>query len=509
MAVNGLGNSKITSMNASRNLWQASRMKSKAMQSLSSGLRINTGKDDPAGLMISELLRSQLSGLGRALRNTQETNNVMSIAEGGLSSVSSMLTKMKDLAIHSLNTGVTSKSQVNANQMELNSALSTIQRVVGTTNYAGNNLLDGSRDFDFDTVDTDGILDASASRITNVTGTSSGDVPISFAGGADAQAERAYVEADFGASSLDATQEFTVTGMDGSRTYSFAAGTSIEDMAEQINSNSGSTGVNAYAIRDDGTGATSLRLASTEYGSSAAVRVDQIRGDGFAAQGASVSDRGQDATLNINGREVTTDGLTANVAGDVNARLSFTEDSTTATTIAQTGYDQDNLTDAAANREASLTNVRGGMQLQLGEGAGGQNRETVGLGNFSPNRLGQVEYNGETYSLNDLYGGGAASLQNNPELALRIIDQAISDVSSGRANIGAYQANTLDTNANNLMVAIENTTATESGISDADMAEMMTNYVKNQILENASLRALQTTQMNAANVLQLLGVPGR
>ncbi|MCD8349941.1 MAG: flagellin [Planctomycetaceae bacterium] len=509
MAINGLGNSNITSMNASRNLWQASKNKSKAMQSLSSGLRINTGKDDPAGLMISEMLRAQMSGLGRALRNTQETNNAMSIAEGGLSSVSSMLTKMKGLAVHSLNTGVTGKSQVNANQMELNSALQTIQRVVGTTNYAGNNLLDGSRDFSFDASDSDAILDASASRITSVNGTSTGDVPISFAGGQEVQAERAYVEADFGASTLDATQEFTVTGMDGSRSYSFAAGTSIEDMAAQINSNTSSTGVNAYAIRDDGTGATSLRLASTEYGSSEAIRVDQITGTGFAAQGASVSDRGQDATLNINGQEVTTDGLTASMSGDVSGRVSFNEGSTTSTTIAQTGYDQDELTDATANREASLTNVRGGMQLQLGEGSGGQNRETVGLGNFSPNQLGQVEYNGETYSLNDLYGGGAASLQHNPELALRIIDQAISDVSSGRANIGAYQANALDTNANNLMVAIENTTATESGIRDADMADMMTSYVKNQLLENSSLRALQATQMNASNVLQLLGVPGR
>ncbi|MCC8189052.1 MAG: hypothetical protein LIP77_00250 [Planctomycetes bacterium] len=145
------------------------------------------------------------------------------------------------------------------------------------------------------------------------------------------------------------------------------------------------------------------------------------------------------------------------------------------------------------------------MQLQLGEGSGSQNRETISLGNYNPATLGQVEYDGKTYNLNDLYGGGAASLANNPELALSIIDQAIKDVAAGRGQIGAYQANALDTNANNLMVAIENLTATESGIRDADMAEAMTMYIKNKLLEEATLKNLQNNNMNAANVTKLLG----
>ena len=507
MAVNGLGaNLKTNALGANRYLQQAAKQKNKAMESLSSGLRINQGKDDPAGLLISELLRSQIGGYDRALRNTQETNNAMSIAEGGLSSVSSMLNRMRGLAIHSLNSGITSDMQVQADQMEMNSALSTISRVVSTTNYAGTNLLDGNRDFTFETQDSGGIIDAGASRVSSVTGTAAREVDISFAGGQAAQAEKAYVEADFGATALQDMQEFTVTGSDGARTFSFAANTTIEEMANQINNSAGSTGVNAYALRDEGTGATSLRLVSSEYGSTAAVKVDQITGDGFAAQGRSVLDFGQDATLSVNGEDITTDGLTARVTGGgVTARIAFEEGSPDNATIAQTGYDQDTLTDATAAQDASMTDIRGGMQLQLGEGGGGQNRETVSLGNFSPGQLGQVEYNGETYSINDLYGGGAASLANNPELALQIIDQAIADVSSGRADIGAYQANTLDTNANNLMVAIENTMATESGIRDADMAEMMTSLVKNQLLENASLRGLQGMQMQASNVLQLLG----
>ena len=499
-------NSNVQSIKAQNSLLKAGWKKNSALEKLSSGLRINKGADDPSGLIISELLRSQINGYERALRNTQETNNVMSIAEGGLSSVSSMLTKMRGLAIHALNSGVTSGAQVNADQMEMNSALQTINRVVSTTSYAGNNLLDGTRDFTFNTVDPNSILDTRGTSISNMSGTSSNAVTVDYSGDPAVQAEKAYIEADFGTPQTATAQEFIITGADGARTFSFAAGTTIEQMAEQINSVADSTGVNAYAVRDQGGGATMLRLASSEYGSEASVRVDQLSGAAFGQPGATVVDYGQDATIDVNGTATTTSGLVANVSsGDLNATIAFQEGAPGATTIAQTGYDQDNLTDAATGHTSRLTNITGGMQLQLGEGAGGQNRETVSLGNYNPANLGQIVQDGKTYSINDLYGGGAASLANDPQLAIKIIDQAIRDVASGRANIGAYQANALETNANNLMVAIENTTATESSIRDTDMAAAMTQFIKNKLLENASLKGVQNANMNYNNVSRLLG----
>ncbi len=489
-------------------LSKAQKNKNSALEKLSSGLRINKGADGPAGLLISELLRSQMSGMQRALRNTQEANNVMSIAEGGLSSVSSMLTQMRGLAIHALNSGVTGGAQVQADQMQLNSALSTITRVVSTTSYAGNNLLDGATDFSFSTSDAASMIDASGTSIASAAGAVPSEIAIEFDGGAAAQAEKAYLEADFGGAATAERQEFTVAGADGSHMFSFAEGTSVEAMAEQINSLADSTGVNAYAVRDAGEGPTTLRLVSAEYGSEASVRVTQNTGSAFGAIGDRIVDNGQDATVTVNGQTVTTQGLTADVAGGLNATVAFREGSADATTIAQTGYDQDEMVNADAGRSAALTDVKGGMQLQLGEGGGVQNRDNISLGNYHPANLGTVVQDGETYSINDLYGGGAASLARDPELALRIIDQAIADVSSGRANIGAYQTNALDTNANNLMVAIENTMSTESGIRDADMAEMMTMLIKNQLLESAGLRGIQNQQMQAANVLSLLGGVG-
>lgn len=607
-------NSDVTGLNANRNLLQATRKTNSALEKLSSGLRINKGKDNPADLIISELLRSQISGYERALRNTQETNNVMSIAEGGLSSVSSMLTKMKSLAVHSMNDGITSQYQTSANQAELNSLLSSINRVVNTTSYAGNQLLNGAQGFTFNTSDPSSIIDSGRTSISSVNGTSSGNVSVDFAGaaapaqaasvegdlsgligadgnllaslaldingqslsiaagtsvegvaeainanaalssdltayavrndagqvtgirldsnqagsaaaittndavfgsgavaGADAatgaaQAERAYLEADFGASTLSQAQEFTITGADGARTFSFSAGTSIAEMADTINNLSGSTGVNAYAIRNEGTGETALRLVSTEYGSDQSVRVDQLTGNAFAQQGRNAVDYGQDATLSINGEATTTRGLTAEfaTAGGIRGQTTFNAGDPGATTIAQTGYDQDNLTNATAAQSAQINNVKGGMQLQLGGNAGGQNRETISIGNYNPSELGRVVVDGQAYSLNDLYSGGSASLANNPEIAMRVIEQAISDVSSGRANIGAYQANTLDTNANNLMVGIENLTATESDIRDADMAEMMTQFIAAKLLQDTNIFGIQSSNQNRRNVMQLL-----
>ncbi len=595
---------------ANRSLNRANKLANSAMEKLSSGLKINKAKDNPSGLLISELLRSQLSGMTRALSNTQEANNVMSIAEGGLSSVSSMLTKMRGLAIHSLNSGITSGAQVNADQAELNSLLSSINHVVNSTSFGGNQLLNGSREITYDTQDANSII--TGSSISSVSGSYSGDVNVNYGGagnaaqaasvaadlstaldangalaadtalkvngttinltagmsiedmaaqindsglsgatayveydasgaatgmridsdtagtsaavsvqngggifaagtavgtdatrGTSAQAEKAYLEADFGSSTLSQSQKFNVVGTDGSRTYEFAAGTSIEEMAKQINSSADSTGVNAYAVRDEGTGATTLRLVSQDYGSDASVKVQQINGNGFAQAGRTVTDYGQDATLSVNGESVTTDGLTAKFgAGGVNGSVTLDAEA-----IGQTGYDQDYVTNATASQSASLTNVNNGMQLQLGEGSGGQNRDTVSIGNYNPAQLGQVTVDGETYSLYDLYGGGSASLARNPELALMVIDQAIADVAAGRANIGAYQSNTLDTNANNLMTSIQNITATESGIRDADMAQMMIDLVTAEVLQKASTTMLQKSNTNRQTVLTLLGGP--
>ena len=118
---------------------------SESLTRLSTGYKINSGKDDPSGFVISEQLRAQNVGLQRAVQNTQEASNVLGIAEGALSEMNNILKKMRQLAIHSANNGVTSPEQIAADQSEIDSSIQTIDRIARTTKYSDQFLLNGNK----------------------------------------------------------------------------------------------------------------------------------------------------------------------------------------------------------------------------------------------------------------------------------------------------------------------------------------------------------------------------
>jgi len=495
--------SQTSSINASRFVNQTQRNLSDALQRLSSGLKVNQGREGPAALIISEFLRSQMFGIERSMRNTQEASNVLAIAEGGLSEISGQLVQMRSLALHALNTGVTSPAQISANQAQINANLGTISRIANNTRYADQNLLNGTKAIAFAADDAAGILDLGATRLQEIADRQGQSISVAFAGGAANQAEKAYVETNLaGGTTLTTSQRFVISGNRGAVELQFAAGTSIADMAAAINERSAETGITAYAIR----GSTELRLVSAEYGAEQWVRVEQKEGSAFATAGSAVSDRGQNANVVISGQALQTNGLRleAEIPGAKGVFV-FNAGSPAAATIAQTGYDQDTLADATASRSAMLRDFQGGMRLQLGETAGTQSRTVFGLNNMDIANLGRVATGGRAYTLADLQSGGAASLANNPEMALRVIDQAIADVAAERARLGAYQANTLQANANALSVAFENVMSTESAIRDADIAEEVANFVREQIIAKTGILAMQSANTNRQHLLKLLG----
>ncbi len=495
-------NNNLSSIFANNQLQKNSFASKSSLQKLSSGFKINTAKDNPAGLIISEYLRSQLGGIETAIRNSQESYNTLSIAEGGMSEMSSMLTRMKGLAISSMNTGINSKDMINANQSELNGMLSTFDRIASTNNYAGKNLLNGAQQINFTARDNGNILDSGLTRIDSI-GDISGNIGIQFSGNVTEQAEKAHIESSvIAGGALSSDTSFSIQGNGGEVSFDFAAGTSVVDMANAINNASDKTGVTAYSIQGD----TQLRIVSEAYGADESIRIEQQTGATFATAGDTISDNGQNATLNVGGQSLETDGLTAQVSNAVfTGSLTFSEGTVANTTIAQAGYEQDNLVDANSARSAELGDIKGGMQLQLSESSGVQGRDTFGINSAMPSAIGMVNVGGEMFSLQDLSGGGKASLANNPEVALKFIDQAISDIATERARIGAYQANTLQTNINSLQVAAENVTATESNIRDTDFATEMSNFVRTQLLEKVGIMNVQSSNLNAQNVLKLLG----
>ena len=309
------------------------------------------------------------------------------------------------------------------------------------------------------------------------------------------------------------------------------------------------------AMQFDNLGA---RVYANEYGEDQYVKITQDKGQSLSyykdvgdfntrtlvAAGETVKQSGQDATLSVNGRQVKTDGLKLRVATqDIQANFSFNEGKPGSTTLAQVGYgagsaftgigalnsnDQDPagpnaqggvsyyVCNAGHNTSEKLSNFEGGMQLQLGEGAGSNDRTVVAIKSMTAENLGRTTktgmfeidgkpiYTTKTFTMKDMMSGGHAALAQDATLAMEIIEKSIDDVAGMRATLGAMQSNLLQTNSNNLSVTIENITKTESGIRDADMADEMTDFTKYQVLQNAAMSMLTQANQASQSVLQLL-----
>ena len=137
-------NNNIMAFNAQRNLSTSATSMGKSIEKLSSGLRINRAADDASGLVISQKLRAQTSGLRQATRNAQDGISVVQTAEGGLNEVHSMLNRMRDLSVQASNTGANDATARAAAQQELSQLRTEVDRIGNTTAFGDTKLLNGS-----------------------------------------------------------------------------------------------------------------------------------------------------------------------------------------------------------------------------------------------------------------------------------------------------------------------------------------------------------------------------
>ena len=140
-------NTNVSSLVAQNTLARSNADLNQALTRLSTGLQINTGKDNPSGLIASENLRSDIVSIKRAISNTERANQVIATADSALGQVSSLLNDIRGLVTESANTGVLSQDQIDANQLQLDSSLEALNRIAQTTSFQGRKLLDGSLDF--------------------------------------------------------------------------------------------------------------------------------------------------------------------------------------------------------------------------------------------------------------------------------------------------------------------------------------------------------------------------
>ncbi len=140
-------NTNVSSQIAQRILGGNSKTLNTTLERLSTGLRVNRGKDDPAGLIASENLRGEKSALGSAISNAERTDQLANIAEGGLQEVSNLLTDLQGLITQTANNAGLSGEEKQANQLQIDSILQTVDRIADSTNFQGVKLLNGNFDF--------------------------------------------------------------------------------------------------------------------------------------------------------------------------------------------------------------------------------------------------------------------------------------------------------------------------------------------------------------------------
>ncbi|EMI18210.1 protein containing Flagellin [Rhodopirellula maiorica SM1] len=140
-------NTNVPSLVAQNRLQSSNNDLQTALTRLSTGLRINSGSDDPAGLIASEALRSEITSLGKAVSNTQRASQIISTADSALGQVSNLLNDVRGLVVEAANTGALSNEEIAANQLQIDSSLEAINRIAQTTTFQGRKLLDGGLDF--------------------------------------------------------------------------------------------------------------------------------------------------------------------------------------------------------------------------------------------------------------------------------------------------------------------------------------------------------------------------
>ena len=463
-------NTNVSSLIAQRSLAQNNASLNTSLQRLSTGLRINTGADDPAGLIASQALQQEQTGIQTAINNASLAGNVIGTAEGGLNEVSSLLTQLQGLVGQAANSGGLSSDQVAADQLQVDSILSTINRISGSTTFEGRQLLNGNLAYTTSSV---------GSAVTNLQ-VNSALVPD---GGTVAVAVQVVTSGKTakltytGGNISGNTVTLQVAGNLGSTQLSFASGTTVSSIATAINGVKNSTGLSAQVS------GAALRVNSTQYGSAQFASIQVIAGK-LKSNFSNTKATGADANITINGAAAQVSGLAVsyrNASLDVSLNILAAKDLPGSSTFYITG---------------------GGATFQLGSQVNETNKASIGIQSVSTGNLGD-SFNGY---LSSLGSGGANSLSsNNLSTAQNILDSAISQVSTLRGRLGAFQTFTIGSTVSSLGVSFENVSAAESAITDTNFASETSNLTRDQILSQAATTVLSQANAQPNTVLKLLG----
>ncbi|WP_165726939.1 flagellin, partial [Pseudoalteromonas sp. SA25] len=453
-------NTNVSSLNAQRNLSKSGSDLATSMERLSSGMRINSAKDDAAGLQISNRLTSQVNGLAVAQRNANDGISMAQTAEGAMNESTNILQRMRELALQSAN-GSNSATDRDALQKEVSALQTELTRISDTTSFGGQQLLDGNfgtKQFQVGANANETISVSLNSIAASDIGVQSFDLEGASAGLGEASALTSTATANSVTSG-----GLTLVGKNGEDTLiGNVAGASAAEIADSINAAQSSTGVTADARTQvelstlSGGGALSFKLNGS------VISANPSSGTDMAAIASAVNERsgetGISAAVSEAGKMILTDE-----SGDDIEITDFKGGASGAGTIVVTGVDYDGTTSATT-----------GITLT---GGGADKAVTAGTVRLSSTQAFSVTSGDTTLGANttgdvstlDNVGKMNIETQAGSQNALDVIDGAIAMIDSQRADLGAVQ-NRFGHTISNLANISENVSASRSRIQDTDFA---------------------------------------
>ncbi len=474
-------NTNIGSLIAQNSLNMTSKEMTTSLQRLSTGLKINSGADGPAALVISELQQSQITGMQQALDNTSQAVSMVQTADSALGTINDLLTQIRSLALSSANTGVNDTDALNANQAQVANALSTIDRIAGTTQFNGKNILNGAA-----------AAQTGSSNNSNVTVANIGSNAVagSYTVNITTAAQRANVDASVAQTgNLAANETLTLNGVG----IALQSGWSQQQVINAINSYSGQTGVAATV---DAANGNKTQLYSLAFGSAATISVQSNAGapanntSGFATAAAQTG-TGVDIAGNFNGVVGNATGVGSVLTGtsggvakgiSVNAALAAGSNTTTVTG------------NGAATVSVSANNS---LIFQIGSNA--NQIVQVGIANVATAALG-VGVSGVQFAS---LGAVNVASESGAQDTIQVVDAAIAQITNLRGNLGAVQQQTLNENSTNLTSDLQNTTSAQSVIRDTNFASETANYSREQVLMQVGTAVLQNANQSTQLITKL------
>ena len=500
-------NTNVASLNAQRNLNSSQSDANTALQRLSSGLRINSAKDDAAGLAISNRLTAQINGINQAIRNAGDGISVAQVAEGALSETGNILQRMRELSVQSANAS-NSAADRTALQAEVSQLVAEVDRIANNTAFGSSKLLNGSftgQQFQVganvgETIGVS-ISSAKASGLGRVNS-------LSFANFTSALAQTPGVGVDSAVAAQNLT--FNVGGTE--TVVAVAENATAKEIADDVSSQVG--GIQASAT---------TRALVSDGGFANIVAADTIEvivngtSLGQVAVGAAYTNFTDNIKTAVDGNAALSGTLTATKSGDDLILADSDGDDITIAFGAVGAGDASVFDIDVISRDSSGTTVATASSL---------------LTNTATTITGDIDFTTSEPSTTDVtltssLGAGAGSIQtaasgdtngvdtgtrisdidistvNGANSAIAMVDAALTSIDSQRADLGAIQ-NRFDSVIANLSNVSENSSAARSRIQDADFAQETANLARAQILQQAGISVLAQANAQPQNVLALL-----